>query len=287
MSWIDRAERKFGRYAIPRIVRPILAMQALLYVLLLVTNGRMYTSDGINPESLEAKLVLNPGAIMDGEVWRVASFIFVPPVQSAIFFVIGLMFTLFVSESLEQLWGAFRMNVYVIGGMFFLVAGAFMLSVDSYISPGLTSGMLAMSLFLAFAVLFPDYEILAMMVIPIKAKWLGLITAGLLALQFSNYMWLGRLYMIIGLMNFLVFAVPRAMSAYKMRNEVMSRRRRFQEAQIPDVRTFHECKMCGKSEVDDRELDFRVASDGNEYCVPCLKIKRAKEAEEAANTADS
>ncbi len=288
MSWIDKAEKRFGRYAIPKIVRPVVGFQILVYVLVLATNGRMVTVDGLNLETLEGKLILDPGAVLNGEVWRLFTFLFLPPTWHFLWFLIGVMFMLFVSESLENLWGAFRMNLYVLSGMFFLMLGAFLvlLSVGSagreitsaVAAEYANSGALSLSLFLAFAVLFPNYEILAMLVVPIKAKWLGWIAGGFIFVRYLETPFaLGRVLIIIGLMNFFVFAVPKAISAYRLRSDIATRRRRFEASQLPKVETFHECKRCGKSEVDDRDLEFRVTGEGKEYCVPCLEKLRAEQ----------
>ena len=73
-------------------------------------------------------------------------------------------------RSLEGTWGTFRLNAYYFLGMFFCVASALIF--------GASGGnmFLNLSLFLAVATLAPNMEILFLLVIPLKLKWVALIS---------------------------------------------------------------------------------------------------------------
>ena len=119
MSWF---ERKFGKYAIPNIS-----------LLLILCYGCGYVIQFINASFLQY-LTLNPYAILHGQIWRLVSWIIVPPSQSNIFFVlITLYFYYSIGSSLERTWGTYRYNVYLFSGMLFTVLGSFAMMAYFYI----------------------------------------------------------------------------------------------------------------------------------------------------------
>ena len=53
------------------------------------------------------------------------------------------------------------------------------------------------------------------------------------------------------------------------------RRAEHRRNSLPEDESFHRCHACNKTEADDRHLEFRVAEDDEEYCLPCLAAKKA------------
>src|SRR5436190_10768293 len=109
MNWINRLEMKFGHWAIPGLLRYVAALNALSFVLAMV-----------NPQYLKF-LYLDPNLVMQGEVWRLITYLFIPTLGgffpgwfSMAFYVIYLMW---VGDGLERAWGAFRLNLYYLIGM--------------------------------------------------------------------------------------------------------------------------------------------------------------------------
>jgi hypothetical protein len=158
---LARLERRFGRYAIPNLISYIVGGMFIVWVLAR-TKG----------EFLDA-IDLDMHAVARGEVWRLVTFLFIPPdfaQSSVLWMLVGLYFTWWVGSSLEEHWGSFRLGVYYFVGALATIAAAAAFGADSM--PWLNA-----SLFLAFATLFPDATILVFFVLPVKVKWLGILAA--------------------------------------------------------------------------------------------------------------
>ena len=163
-NWLDKLERKFGRYAIPNLMYYIIILYAAGFVLNLV-----------NPSFYYQYLSLNASAILHGQIWRIVTFIIQPPSTSLIFIIFALYLYFMIGQQLERAWGAFRFNLYFFSGMIFHVIAAIIAYLLTGISFQMDTWYLNMSLFFAFAALYPDLQFLLFFVIPIKAKYLALI----------------------------------------------------------------------------------------------------------------
>lgn len=277
MNWIDRLERKFGRYTIPNLMYYIVILYGVGFVLSVISPG-FYIQ----------YLSLNVEAILRGQIWRVLTFIVQPPSSSLIFIVFALYLYYMIGTELERVWGAFRFNLYFFSGMLFHVVAAFLVYFLLGVSLPVNVWYLNMSLFFAFASLYPDMEFLLFFFIPIKVKWLAVLD-GLYFLYAIVQAFLpaygGGVYGIIykanalaafvSLLNFLIFFLN-SRQVRKYSPKQMKKRRAFKEkvrqAERP-VRyangAIHKCAVCGRTELDDPNLEFRFCSkcNGNyEYC---------------------
>lgn len=273
-------ERKFGKYAIRNLSFVLVICYAVGYVLLLADRSGLLLS----------YLTLNPYAILHGQVWRLVTWILIPPSSGGLFFtLIMLYFYCSIGTSLERTWGTYRYNVYLFQGMLFTIAGSFLLMGYCYLfEPELSlmsSEMLYeyfgavammfstyyinMSIFLAFAATFPDAQVLLMFIIPIKVKWMGIIYAIMLAIQFLGSDVFGKFVIGASLLNFIVFFLT-SRNMMRLNPKQIHRRQEFKR----DVRrntgiTKHKCAICGRTEVDSPQMQFRFCSkcEGNyEYC---------------------
>jgi membrane associated rhomboid family serine protease len=139
MTWLDSLERRFGRFAIPGLIRIIVALTALVYILAL-----------LNPGFLNV-LTLDPARILQGEVWRLITYIFIPrsigqpgSMIQPLWLLLALWFLLFIGDRLEHAWGAFRLNLYFLVGMIGTTIAAFLFGAQ------FSNAMLASSLFSPF-----------------------------------------------------------------------------------------------------------------------------------------
>ena len=237
--------------------------------------------------------MLDGEKILSGEVWRLVSFIFVPPtLSSPIIMIFAFFFTMFLGNMLESIWGSFRLTLYVLGGVFGMVAAEFIagsilvsypggvkeLNFGAYLILGGGGSLLFMSsLLFACAVYNPHYTVMLFAIIPVKMFWLAFFDAGIIILEMFQVTFSYALAIVVGLGHFLVVFLPGLKAAVKMRNEVALRRRKFDEARAPLTEAMHLCASCGKTEKDDDELVFRVADDGEEYCVECREKQRLAE----------
>jgi hypothetical protein len=259
MTFVSRLEARFGRFAIPGLVQVVAVLQLVTLVLFTIST----------PEAQKAFidfLELNPERLMKGEVWRVVSHVFLPRSLSLIWALIGAMFLMWVGRGLEEAWGAFRVNLFVLGGIFSLTVGAL---IFGYVGGGL---FLFQTLLFAFAVFYPNEEIMLFFVIPIKVKWLAIIGAAILA--FSVLGNPGLFWQVLfANLNFLVAFGPSFLQYSANRAKVMERKSRFEAAMPPEGSFFHQCHLCKKTELDDKTLDFRVTAEGDEICNVCREGK--------------
>ena len=147
MNWLDKLERKFGRYAIHNLMYYII----ILYVVGLVVQL-------FAPSFYYQYLSLDVNAILHGQIWRVVTFIIQPPQSSYIFMIFALYLYYMLGRELERTWGAFRFNLYFFAGMLFHVIAAFAAYFITGVSFPLGTWYLNMSLFLAFAAIYPDMQ---------------------------------------------------------------------------------------------------------------------------------
>ncbi len=277
-------ERKFGKYAIRNLSFVLVLCYAVGYVLQLAGGGGLVLS----------YLTLNPYAILHGQIWRLVTWVLIPPSSGGLFFtLLMLYFYCSLGTSLERTWGTYRYNVYLFQGMLFTIAGSFLLMGYCYlfkpeismlgaaltidtpheyftvIAMVFSTYYINMSIFLAFAATFPDAQVLLMFIIPIRVKWLRIIYAVMLTFQFIGSTVYGKFAIGASLLNFIVFFLT-SRNMMHLNPKQIHRRQEFKR----DVRrstgiTKHKCAICGRTEVDSPQMQFRFCSkcDGNyEYC---------------------
>lgn len=278
MGFINKLERKFGRFGIPNLTLYIIICYVIGYVLQL-----------FRPELL-AWLRLEPGLILQGQVWRLVSWVLIPPGSLGIFTIIMLLFYYSLGTTLERTWGTFRYTLFIFSGLLFTIIGAFLLYflVGGLVVAGqyvtgigifFSTYYISLSIFLAFAVSYPDMQVLLYFVIPIRIKWLAYLDVALLVYDAVTYIRAGLWMMIVpilaSLLNVLIFFLG-TRNLRHMRPKEVKRRHDFQKAVSRgraaaggDGVTKHKCAICGRTEKDGDHLEFRFCSkcNGNyEYC---------------------
>ena len=151
MGFLNKMERKFGKYAISNLTFWLLGAWVVGFII-------QYTM----PE-VQRLLTLEPMFILHGQVWRIVSWILIPPSVNLIFLIFFLSCYYFIGTSIERTIGTFRYNVYLLGGICSSILGAFLLyAVYFLVTGGIQVNMIGyyfsteyitMSLFLLFAVL--------------------------------------------------------------------------------------------------------------------------------------
>lgn len=297
---LNKMEKKFGKYAISNLSLYIIIAYVIGYVLLLTGQNKF-----IQPGPLDF-LRLDPYEILHGQVWRIVTWIIVPPSSLGIFTIIMLFFYYSLGNVLEKTWGTFRYNVYIFSGMLFTLIGAFLLyiffafmsqnnpqEVGYVISMYVNTYYVNMSIFLMFAVLYPDMRVYLYFIIPVKIKWMAFVYAGLMIFEVLSagsfpIIIIRGVILVMSLLNFVIFFIgSKNMSMYShaerkrradFKNAVNSaRRERNANAEGDNVRpqspgskiSKHKCAICGRTELDNPDLEFRFCSkcNGNfEYC---------------------
>lgn len=284
MNFLNRAERKYGKYAIKNLS---------LYIIIGYVIG--YALEYLLP-TVYSYITLDPYLIIHGQIWRIVTWILSPPSSLSIFTIIMLFFYYSIGTSLERTWGAFRYNVYILSGVVFTVIGAFVIYfilklttagqfgldpsdsamceyLGTYISSMFSTYYINMSIFLAFAASYPDMQVLLYFIIPIKVKWIALLDVVLLVYDFVVSGWPLRTAIIASLLNFIVFFLTTRDFAKNSPKNV--KRRRDYKKKVVNSKTIysngarHKCAICGRTELDGDDLVFRYCSKcaGNyEYC---------------------
>ena len=272
MNWLNKLERKFGRFAIPNLIVWLIASYTIGFVLYVT-----------NPAILDF-LVLSPYHILHGQVWRLVTWVLMPTDYSLISLLIMALFYFQLGTTLERNWGTFRFNVYIFSGLLFTVLGAFILYAIMYaINGGITIEMLTigygfstnyinMSIFLAFALTYPEMRVMHMLIIPVKMKWMAAVYGILTVLQFIENGWAGRIAIVMSLLNFIIFFLSTRNLKRYTPQEVHRRqkfKREVRQSTSYEGGARHKCAVCGRTEKDDPTLEFRFCSkcEGNfEYC---------------------
>lgn len=282
MKFSSNFEKKFGKYAVKNLSMVLIICYACGYVLRMISPGIMDF------------LYLNPYQIIfHGQIWRLVTWLIVPPSSFDIFTLLMLYFYYSLGTTLERTWGTYRYNVYIFSGILFTIAGAFLLfaytavfqnEVDTKLAlymlwvvdnngrslaPMFSTYYVNMSIFLAFACTYPNMQVMLFFLIPIRIKILGIIYGALLVYQFLMGSIADQFVIAASLMNFVVFFIT-GRGKVHMTPKQAKRRQEFRREVKKTTRvTRHKCAICGRTEETNPELEFRFCSkcQGNyEYC---------------------
>ncbi|MBQ7565108.1 MAG: hypothetical protein IJT16_14105 [Lachnospiraceae bacterium] len=272
---LNKIERKFGRYAISNLS---------LYIIIAYVIGYILTLTG----SVEF-ISLNPFKILHGQIWRVVTWIIVPPSTLNIFTIIMLFFYYSLGTSLERTWGTFRYNIYIFSGFLFTVVGAFLLYavyramgypgevIGVFISNAFSTYYINLSIFLAFAAIYPNMQVMLYFIIPVKIKWLAWLDVAVLLISFFTGNMGIKVSIVASLLNFILYFFG-TINVKRFSPKEVHRRTSFRREAQTAQRTYttpggqitkHKCAICGRTELDGDHLEFRFCSKciGNyEYC---------------------
>jgi MFS family permease len=301
MNFITKMERKYGKYAIPNLTRYLIFTYVLSYLLTFVSGNIM------------GYFFLDVYQIFHGQAWRILTWMLIPPSSLNLFTIIMLFFYFSIGTTLEKTWGDFKYNLYIFGGIFATIIGAFLLYLGTLLlhdplnaalasaaySGAFSTYYISFSLFLGFALTYPEMRVFLFFLIPVKIKILALIYLAFMIFGIFQNAAAGEWGMIVvivcSLLNVIVFflATRRSFigksSAQPFRSRPQGRSPfgtdsfqgqprqggaaagATQRTPIKPVKpiTKHKCAICGRTEVDGDDLEFRFCSkcDGNyEYC---------------------
>ncbi|GFE57879.1 rhomboid family intramembrane serine protease [Geobacter sp. AOG1] len=241
---LDRLERTFGRFAVPNLTVYLIAGQTFFYVLYM--SGKLERSVSI----------LSAGRLLAGEWWRLATFPFDPPGQSVIFALFAWYLFYLMGSALEEQWGSFRYNAYILIGYLLTVAVSFLIP-DYPVSNTYVAG----SVFLAFAFLYPDFTLMLFFVLPVRIKWLALLTWLYYGFLFLAGGGATRLLVLASVGNFLIFFANDLRWLLKREGRQLARKS-WQPPVRREDESLHRCTVCGITDKTHPRMDFR-------YCPQC------------------
>lgn len=236
----------------PGVLKAVVLLNAITYLLLNAIPAYR--------EILE----LSPEAVRHGEVWRLVTYIFIPQASGWFWATLYLLFMWFLANTLEEVWGALRLNTFYLLGMIGCTVAAFFFGGTSY------NTFLNISLFFAFATLAPEYEIYLFFLLRLKIKYVAWFFASIMLLQFAMLPLPGKMAVVACLANYLIFFVPGFVQSVRARRVGAARLDKFRAAAPHAI---HCCAACGCTEISHPEADFRVAADGEEYCTKHLPAR--------------
>ncbi len=276
MNLISKMERKFGRYAIRNL---------MYYIIIMYSIGLLIWM--VNPGIYIVYLRLDAAKIMQGQIWRLFTFLLFPPslaswqvgggLMSGLISFVDLMIAILIlrvyynlGRTLENIWGAFRFNLFFFTGVIGQILAALIAWLVFHQQIFMTTGYINASIFLAFALCFPEAQFLLFFVLPVKAKWLAIVEALIYLYDFINGTASIRCAIVISLANVIIFfLLTRNFKRYSPKE--IKRKSDFKKGMkiIPPGMARHKCAVCGRTEKDGEDLDFRYCSkcEGDyEYC---------------------
>lgn len=288
-------EKKFGKYAIPNLTLILIGCYVAGYLIQIVSPG------------LIGYLSLDAAAVLHGQVWRLVTWLVIPPESFSIFTLIMLYFYYSIGTLMERTLGTYRYNVYLLGGMLMTIVASFLCVAVLYLFPSAMGPEFAesyqsflqvfgdkeaaasayvqvisrtyslmfstyyinISIFLAFAVCYPNMQVLLMFVIPVKVKWMGILDLILLVYEMIAGNLFSRFAVGAALLNFLVFYLTTKNMGHLRPSQIKRRAQFRQQVRQSAKITKHKCAICGRTEESDPDMEFRFCSkcNGNyEYC---------------------
>ena len=265
MKLLDRLERRFGGYAVPGLTLWLLAGQALVFAGAYLGPLANEPQGGVLATT--ERLALDPGAVLQGEWWRLVTFLFIAPLgHFPLLVAFYFYFFYLIGTTLEGVWGAFRYTAFLTIGYVATVAAAF---VAHAIAPGsgwTVGDFLYGSMFLAFARLFPDFQILLMFVLPVKVRWLAWVQWALYAMVILTGGWHDRMMATAAVANVLLFFGADMLRDARHGHQRM---RRKATALKQPAKATHVCRVCGLTSDEAPRTAFRYCSKcsgGQCYC---------------------
>ncbi len=213
MTFYQKLERRFGKYAVPNLMKYICVIYVVGYLI------QMF-----NPLLYFYYLDLDAEAILHGHIWRIITFIFYPPSTSLLWMIVALFVYYSLGMTLERVWGTFKYNFFYFTGVILLVLAAILIYLVTGYSVQLYPTYMTFSIFLAYALTFPDTTFLLYFIIPIKAKWLAIAEVVLYLFYFVALPGLGnKVAILVSLLNVALFFLltnqrPKHRNIYNMRD---------------------------------------------------------------------
>lgn len=213
MTFYQKLERRFGKYAVPNLMKYICVIYVVGYLI------QMF-----NPLLYFYYLDLDAEAILHGHIWRIITFIFYPPSTSFLWMIVALFVYYSLGMALERVWGTFKYNFFYFTGVILLVLAAILIYLVTGYSVQLYPTYMTFSIFLAYALTFPETTFLLYFIIPIKAKWLAIAEVVLYLFYFVALPGLGnKVAILVSLLNVALFFLltnqrPKNRNIYNMRD---------------------------------------------------------------------
>lgn len=265
MKFLNRKIEKFcwthPNFGVPRLMLYIVIANALVWLF-----GMMDTTN-----TLYSLLYFDPALVMKGQIWRLVTFMLVPETSRPLILLISLYFYYFIGTSLESEWGKGKFTIYYFSGLLLTVLYSMVFFWITGNRVTVTAAYVNLSLFFAFASLWPEERVLVFYIIPMKIKWLAWIDALFFGITVVQYLLVGMvgyaLVPVVAMVAYLLFfgewlygfvnpqRVKQKARTIQFKQAV--RKNQQEQAKQPYAR---KCAVCGRTDTDHPQLEFRYCS---------------------------
>lgn len=267
MNRIDRFCYTHPNFGIPRLMLYIVFGNIAVFLLSSMDTTGM----------LRGMLAFSPEMIFKhGQIWRLITFVFIPE-SSGLALVLWLYFYYFIGNALEDQWGTAKFNVFYLSGVVLTILYSTLTWLITGISYGATVHYLNLSMFFAFATMYPDMQVLFMFIIPIKIKWLAILDAALFAMGILTSRFPMNLLPVVALLNYVIFfgdwlfgyfGKEKRQQRKTTINFKAEQKRIHQEMKNRPYN--RKCEVCGRTDTDYPDLEFRYCSRCEGYHCYCM-----------------
>ena len=272
-SWLDRFAYRHPKFGIPNLMYFIIAGNVLVFLL-----------DQFSSGTFSILLDFYPGAVLQGQIWRLLTFIFIPTTDRLIWFILSMFFYAFLGPFMEREWGTAKFTLFYLCGVLLNIVFGFV----SYFLSGLEGFPMAsmyyvnLSLFLAFATLYPDIPLRFYFVIPIRAKWLALLYLFLMAWDVIGtptallplILPIRLPSILASLVNYVIFFwTYLSPLIFRVKHQTSRQTINFKKATRDAKKEkgyLHKCAVCGITDADDPNMEFRYCSKCSGYYCYCM-----------------
>lgn len=251
MRLIDRFCYKHPNFGIPNLMRYLTIANVVFWIL------------GTANSVLLSYLRFDAGLIMQGQIWRLITFMVYPPSMGLLAFLV-FYFYYWMGTALEQVWGTAQFNIYLLIGWALTVIYGFLLYFIGGLRISIDAQYLYLSMFFSYAALFPDQTVLLFFFIPIKMKYMAIIDAVYFLAAVITNPFPVNLLPVVAVLNFFIFfsgtllqRIPKKASQSTINFRKASQKLRREER---EKLYHHKCAVCGRTDTDYPGLEFRYCS---------------------------
>ena len=261
---IDRFCAKHPRFGVPNLMMYLVIAQVAVYLVNLFFPGFV------------SLLSFSRAGIAHGQLWRLVTFMFIPSSTGNPFYLIlGCYFYYWIGQTLERSWGTAKFTLFYLSGVVLSILSGLLLGyADIY--------YINLSIFLIIATLYGEMQVLLFFVVPVKMKWMAIIDVVLILVDVVRYArmgaWMWALMPLASFVNYFIFTWPfwasklglaRARHTPKVVNFKKAQKKQAKAAQNTPYR--HKCAVCGITDLDDPNMEFRYCSKCDGYYCYCSR----------------
>ena len=273
---IDRFCQKHRNFGIRKLMLCIVLITAGVFVAILASE--LGGPEGV---SLFSLITFNPLFIAQGQIWRIISWVFIPISDNILWFALSLYFYYFIGSTLEREWGTGKFTIFYTSGVVLNIIYAVIMWFAFRTPVMITPLYLNLSMLFAFATLFPDVVIRLFFIIPLKIKWLAIFNAVFFVISMVQSILAGFYFLafipLVAILNYLLMCGHELISyfqPYKMRSspQVINYKKAAKQVKrdLADKTYRHKCAVCGKTDSEYPDLEFRYCSRCNGYHCFCV-----------------